>query len=101
MANRKDTAQEVLSDNARNFTAPDKVLKELCSQFHKKRLKKCFANNDVKWSFIPATVSHFGGVHETMIECAKQVISATLSTADVNDDKLQSALIGTEVLIDS
>ena len=69
MADRRGVPQEVLSDNAGNFTAADKELKELCSQFDKKRLKKCFANNNVKWSFIPPTAPHFGGVHESAKIC--------------------------------
>ena len=44
MADRRGVPQEVLSDNAGNFTAADKELKELCSQFDKKRLKKCFCH---------------------------------------------------------
>ena len=76
MADRRGVPQEVLSDNAGNFTAADKELKELCSQFDKKRLKKCFANNNVKWSFIPATAPHFGGVHEAIIKSAKKAIKA-------------------------
>ena len=80
MADRRGVPQEMLSDNAGNFTAADKELKELCSQFDKKRLKKCFANNNVKWSFIPPTAPHFGGVHEAMIKSAKKAIKAILST---------------------
>ena len=73
----------------------------MCSKFDKKRLKKCFANNNIKWSFIPPTALHIGGAHETMIKSAKKAIKAILSRADVTDEELQSAFIGAEALINS
>ena len=67
----------------------------------KKTLKKCFANTNVKWSFIPPTAPHFGGVHGAMIKSAKKAFKAVLSTADVIDEELQSVFIDAEALIDS
>ena len=101
IADRRGVPHEELSDNAGNFTAADKELKELCSQFDKKRLKKCFANNNVKWAFIPPTAPHFGDVHKAMSKSAKKAIKAILSTADITDEELQSAFIGAEALINS
>ena len=37
MGDRRNIPQQVLFDNAGNFTAADQELKELCSQFDKKR----------------------------------------------------------------
>ena len=42
MADQRGLPQEVLADNAGNFTAADKELKEFCSQFDKKNTKEMF-----------------------------------------------------------
>ena len=44
---------------------------------------------------------HFGGRHENMIKSAKRAIKAILGNADVTDEELLTAIIGTEDLINS
>ena len=101
MTNRRGHPIEVASDNAGNFSAAEKKLKELWSKINHKKIQSCFANHRITWSFIPPLAPCFGGVHEAMIKSAKKALRAILQSADITDEELQSAFIGAEALINS
>ena len=101
MTNRRGYPIEVVSDNAGNFSAAEKELKKLWSKINQKKIQSCFANHRITWSFIPPLTPHFGRVHEAMIKSAKKALRAILQSADITDEELLSAFIGTECLINS
>jgi len=101
MTNRRGMPQEVISDNAGNFIAAEKELKNLWQQNDIDKLSVTFAKNAIKWSFIPPLAPHFGGIHESMIKSAKRAIKIVLSDADVTDEELLSAFVYAEGLINS
>ena len=72
MADQRSVLQDMLSDNAGNFAAADKELNKLYHNLIKRDRRKVLQIM-VKWSFIPSTALHFGGVHETMIKPAKKL----------------------------
>ena len=101
MINRRGYPIEVVSDNAGNFSAAEKELRELWSKINHKKIQSCFANHRITWSFIPPLAPHFGGVHEATIKSAKKALRAIFQSADITDEELQSAFIGAEALINS
>ena len=76
MTNRRGYPIEVVSDNAGNFSAAEKKLKELWSKINHKKILSCFANHRITGSFIPPLAPCFGGVHEAMIKSAKKALRA-------------------------
>jgi len=58
-------------------------------------------NHRINWHFNPPAGPHFSGVHEIMIKAAKKAIYAILSSADITDEELLSAIVGAEGLINS
>ena len=101
MTNRRGYPIEDVSNNAGNFSAAEKELRELWSKINHKKIQSCFANHRITWSFIPPLAPHFGGVHEAMIKSSKKALRAFLQSADITDEELQSAFIGAEALINS
>ena len=101
MSSRRGMSQEIKSVNAGNFIAAEKELKHLWQQKNVDGLSNCFAKNAIKWLFIPPMAPHFGGIHKSMIKSAKRAIKAILSHADVTDEELLSAFVGSEGLINS
>ncbi|XP_053686038.1 uncharacterized protein LOC128735581 [Sabethes cyaneus] len=69
----------VYSDNATNFRAAAKLLKELNalvnSAEYKTTVADFFADQGVEWSFIPPRSPHHGGLWEAGIKVAKQLLS--------------------------
>ena len=53
------------------------------------------------WSFIPPLAPHFVAVQEAVTKSAKKALRAILQSADIIDEELQPAFIGTEALINS
>ena len=92
---------EVLSDNAGNFVAANKELKELVSKLDNKQIQRVSANRGVKWNFTPPLSPHFGGVHETMIKTAKRAMNAVIRNADITDEALITVATGAEALVNS
>ena len=58
----------LLSDNATQFHAADRLLRQLQSS---KVVQDTLGANEIQWYFIPARASHIGGVYERMIGLLK------------------------------
>lgn len=101
MTCRRGTPKEIFSDNGTNFVGAYHELKELYEQINKEKIISTTAHKGIKWHFQPPSASHFGGVHEIMIKCAKRAVYSILKGADVTDEELQTAFIGAESLINS
>lgn len=103
MTSRRGLPQDMLSDNGTNFVGGNNELKELVASLDKDQIQDKTANQGVKWHFNPPPPAgpHFSGVHEVMIKAAKRAIYTILSSADINDEELLSAIVGAEGLINS
>ena len=73
----------------------------MVSQIDEDKITELASNKGVKWHFNLPLAPPFGGVHEAMIKSAKRAISAILGNADINDEKLMTAIIGAGGLINS
>ena len=100
MVSQRGLPKDVLSDNGTNFVGANNELEELAG-LDKGTIQEKTACYGVKWHFNPPLSPHFSGVHEVMIKAAKKAISAILSSADVTDEELLSAVVGAEGLINS
>ena len=98
MLHRQSVPLELLSDNAGNFVAANKELKELVSKLDNKRIQRVSANRGVNWNYTPPLSPHVGGVYETMIEAANQAMNAVIGNADIKDEEL---IISAEALVNS
>ena len=100
MVSRRGQPKDVVFDKGTNFVGGSNELKELEALDHKK-IQDATTSYGVKWHFNPPLTPHFSGVHEVMIKAAKKAIYAILSSADITDEELLSAVVGAEGLINS
>ena len=100
MVSRRGLPTDVLSDHGTNFIGAENELEQLAA-LEREKIQENTASYGVKWHFNPPLAPHFSGVHEVMIRAAKKAIYAILSCADVIDEKLLSAVVGAEGLINS
>jgi hypothetical protein len=100
MASRRGMPADVLTDNGSNFVGGQNELEEL-KELDQDKIQNDTAGYGVKWHFQPPLAPHFSGVHESLIKSAKRAIYAILGNADINDEELQSAIVGAEGLLNS
>ena len=101
MVARRGLPEEVHSDNGTNFVGANNELQDLVKALDKDKITRSTADKGVKWYFNPPYAPHFGGVHEIMVKAAKRAIYAILGKADINDEELITAFVGSEDLINS
>ena len=101
MASRRRVPEEIYSEYGTYFKEADNELKSLVAQLDEVKIKQSIANRGVKWNFNPQMAPYFGGVNESMIKPARRAIKAILANADVTDEELLTAIIGTKDLINS
>lgn len=100
MVSRCGLPIDVLSDNGTNFTGAKNKLQEL-ETLDREKIQENTISYGVKWHFNPPLTPHFSGVHIVMIKAAKKAIYAILNSADIVDEELLLAVVGTEGLINS
>ena len=100
MVSRRGLPKYVLLDNGTNVVRANNELEELAGLDREKMQEKT-ACCGIKWHFNLPLAPQFSGVHEVMIKAAKKAIYAILSSADVTDEDLLSAVVGAEGLINS
>ena len=98
MASHRGLPEDVC-DNGTNFVGGSNELKDLGAL--KKKIQDATLSYGVNWHLNPPLTPHFSGVHEIMIKAAKRAIYAILNCADITDEELLSAVIGTEGLMNS
>ena len=101
MASRRGLPEEMISDNGTNFVGGQNELAQLVKTLDKNKLCDRTANLGVKWHFQPPYAPHFSGVHEVMVKAAKRAMNSILANADITDEELQSAIVGSEGLLNS
>jgi len=98
---RRGWPKLMLSDNGTNYVGAQREIKELVENIDQEKVQRMTSNRGVTWLFNPPAGPHFGGVFEIMIKAAKRAIYAELSGADVNDEELETVIIGAESLLNS
>ena len=98
---RRGVPKTMISDNGTNFVGYVSELKELYSKMDKTKITREAAVQKIDWKFIPPNVPHFGGVHESIVKCAKRALYKILGNADIRDEELDTAVTSVEALINS
>ncbi len=101
MAARRGWPRDMVSDNGTNFVGGNNELRELVDQIDKAKVESLTSNKGINWHWNPPASPPFGGVFERMIKAAKRAIKAILGNAEVNDEELETTIIGVESLINS
>ena len=101
IASHRGLPNEMYSDNGTNLIPTDKELKQLITAIEPKKIQESVASKGVTWYFNPPAALHFGAIHETMIKAAKKAINGILGHAHITDEKLMTAIVGAEGLINS
>ena len=102
MVARRGTPKYVLSDSGTNFVGVEQEPGELVEALDQKKIaSKTTREYDIECKFNPPCAPHFGDVFEAMIKSAKKSMRAILGNADVTDEELQTAICGTERLLNS
>ena len=72
-----------MSNNAGNFLAANKELKDLWAKIDHERVQTTFTNHKITLCFIPPLAPHFVGVHEAMMKSATRAFQAILRNAHI------------------
>lgn len=102
---RRGICEEVYSDNGTNFIGARRELNEL----HKLLLKT--ANNNLiseslamdgtKWSLMPPSSPHFGGLHEAGVKSIKAHLKKVLGISIVTYEEMSTLLVQIEAILNS
>ena len=98
---RRGVPKTMISDNGTNFVGCVSELKELYSKMDKTKITREAAVQKIDWKFISPNAPHFGGVHESIVKCAKKALYKILGNADITDEELVTAVTNVEALINS
>eukprot|EP00117_Sycon_ciliatum_P011139 scpid10470/ scgid12743/ len=98
---RRGVPAEVVSDNGTNFVGAERELREAVQALGSDEVAASMASQGVHWRFNPPLAPHFGGVFECVVKAAKRAMMATLSQANLTDEKLVTAMVSAEGLLNS
>ncbi|XP_058820716.1 uncharacterized protein LOC131682920 [Topomyia yanbarensis] len=92
-------------DNAKNFVGASRELAELAKQFasqqHQHVVTSHCSENGIWFKFIPPRSPNFGGIWEAAVKSCKKHLKATLGTAILMKDDLETLLTQTEGCLNS
>lgn len=100
---RRGYPTEIWSDNGTNFIGADRTLQELLEQVraHDKEASRFLSNIGIKWTFIPPSAPHMGGIWEAAVKSAKWHLVAELGTEALTFEDLSTILCQTEACLNS
>ena len=101
MAARSGGPRDMVSDSGTNFVGGNNELRELVNKIDQAKVESLTTNQGIIWYWNPPASPHFGGVFERTIKAAKGTIKAIIGNAEVNDEELETTIIGVESLINS
>ena len=82
---------EILSDNWKSFTSPNKELEKWVQDLDEGLLiRQVYAN--VNWRFTPPYGPHHGGIYETMVKATKRALDDLYVEEDLTMDEFRTAV---------
>ncbi|XP_052778542.1 uncharacterized protein LOC128215986 [Mya arenaria] len=99
--NRRGVPDRILSDNGTNFVGCVNELRELYKRLDRNMIIRNANEKRIDWKFLPPNSPHFGGVHESMVKCAKRALYKVLKNTNISDEELVTAVVGAEGMINS
>ncbi|XP_062557335.1 uncharacterized protein LOC134222207 [Armigeres subalbatus] len=100
---RRGYPSEIWSDNGTNFIGADHTLQDLLKQVrtHDKEASRFLSNIGIKWTFIPPSAPHMGGIWEAAVKSAKWHLVAELGTEAITFENLSTILCQVEACLNS
>ncbi|GBN18023.1 hypothetical protein AVEN_41399-1 [Araneus ventricosus] len=98
---RRGFPHTIYTDNATTFHAANRELISLWNSLASNKVQQFYAINDIKWKFIVPQVARWGGWWEWLIGLTKQCLRNSLGRALLDEEGLQTALIGIEAALNS
>lgn len=100
---RRGLPSLIMSDNGTNFVGACSELKELGSFLvdNQRVLIESFAQENIKWQFIPAYSPHFGGLWEAGIKSSKFHLKRALGEAHLTYEMFNTLIVQIESVLNS
>ena len=98
---RRSNVAHIHSDNGRNFTGADKILKEAIQGWNQHRIGGFLLQREIDWHFNTPRASHFGGAWERLIRSVRKVLRSLYSDATFSEEGLTTLLTEVESVINS
>lgn len=95
---RRSCPDLIISDNATNFKASERVLKGF---FQSEEVQEFFQSRKCEWKFIPPGAPWQGGFYERMIGVVKRCLRKALHNRRVSVDELHTLLVEIEARINN
>ncbi|XP_065081379.1 uncharacterized protein LOC135703953 [Ochlerotatus camptorhynchus] len=97
---RRGAPLEIYSDNGRNFSGADRVLRDQIQRIEQDAATT-FTNAETKWLFIPPSAPHMGGSWERMVRSIKNTMTNLPQDPKLDDDGLQTLVVEAEAIVNS
>jgi hypothetical protein len=86
----------IYTDNAHTFHAANRELREVCTVLSAAKTHQYFAEHGIRWKFIPPRAALWGCWWERMVATTKRCLWKVLGRAQVDEEELQTILVGIE-----
>lgn len=102
---RRGAVKTIFSDNATNFVSMNNQLQELGELLqtaeHQKEVAQYCYQKEIEWKFIPPRSPHFGGLWESAVKSAKQLLTKVLHNHRLTYEELTTVLTEIEAILNS
>ena len=98
---RRPCPSEIFSDNATNFVAAEKELKNALKFVNNAQIQRTVARHGIKWNFIPPRAPHMGGCWERLIRSVKTALRCIMKSQYPRDEEFLTFLTRVEFIINS
>eukprot|EP00102_Acyrthosiphon_pisum_P012037 XP_008181027.1 PREDICTED: uncharacterized protein LOC103308777 [Acyrthosiphon pisum] len=99
---RRGQCTNLFSDNGSNFVGASRVLKTYFQQLrNSKQFNDFLTIQEIKWSFIPPSAPHFGGLWESAVKSAKKLLIRVTNGVLLTYDETTTLLCKIEASLNS
>ncbi|GFW09170.1 integrase catalytic domain-containing protein [Trichonephila clavipes] len=98
---RRSCPSKIISDNGSNFKGTSSHLRKLVDLCLQEEVQNFLSLKGIQWSFIPPYTPHFGGLWESAIKSAKQLLIKATNSVLLNFEECSTLLIQIEACLHS
>ncbi|GBN55038.1 hypothetical protein AVEN_138554-1 [Araneus ventricosus] len=98
---RRGLSHTIYTYNASTFHAANRELISIRNSLSSTKVQQFYAINGIKWNFIVSRAAWWGGWWERLIGLTKQCLRKSLGRALLDEEGLQTTLIGIEAVLNS
>ncbi|XP_043201117.1 uncharacterized protein LOC122369981 [Amphibalanus amphitrite] len=96
---RRGKPDSMYSDNGTNLVGGERELRESLHELDQTRITDELSQENIKWTFMPPSASHMGGVWERLVGSVKRALRVTIGSQCVTDEVLHTALLEVESMV--